>query len=135
MRVLPRSFSGWSVAVFGVLAVLLGLLGLLSPDSQFDMMGFERVDHRGPGDYTPTVVATTSIAAINMGALYVLGVALAWPGFIAFTVAARLFMCLGFVALMAAGRAPDVFVGAAIWEGLGAAITAAGMAWDSRRAR
>ncbi|MFY0538436.1 hypothetical protein [Nannocystis pusilla] len=80
-------------------------------------------------------MATTSIAAINMGVLYVLGVALAWPGFLAFTVAARLFMCLGFVVLMAAGRAPDVFVGAAIWEGLGAGITAAGMAWDNRRAR
>ncbi|WAS92952.1 hypothetical protein [Nannocystis punicea] len=127
--------SGWSVAVFGVLALLLGLLGLLSPDSQFDMMGFELVDQRAPGDYTPGVVATTSIAAINMGILYVLGVALAWPGFVAFTVGARLFMCVGFVALMAAGRAPDVFVGAAIWEGVGAAITAVAMAWDGRSTR
>ena len=42
-----------------------------------------------------------------MGVLYLLGVAKDWPGFIAFTVAARLSMCAGFIVLIVAGKAPD----------------------------
>jgi hypothetical protein len=88
-----------------------GVLGLISPDIQFGMMGFEILDKRPAGAYTPAVVATTSIAAVNMGVLYLLGVAKDWPGFIAFTVAARLFMCAGFIVLIVAGQAPDAFIG------------------------
>jgi hypothetical protein len=47
----------------------MGVLGLISPDIQFGMMGFEILDKRPPGDYTRAVVATTSIAAVNMGVL------------------------------------------------------------------
>jgi hypothetical protein len=133
VNIRPRSASGWTVSVFGVLALIMGVLGLISPDIQFGMMGFEILDKRPPGDYTPAVVATTSIAAVNMGVLYLLGVAKDWPGFIAFTVAARLFMCAGFIVLIVAGKAPDAFIGAALWEGLGAAATGAAMWWDSRR--
>ena len=32
-RFLPRSASGWTIAVFGVLAVLMGVVGLLNPDT------------------------------------------------------------------------------------------------------
>jgi hypothetical protein len=134
VNILPRSASGWTVSVFGVLALLLGILGVVSPDIQFGMKGFEILEKRAPGDYTPAVVATTSIAAINMGILYVLGVAKEWPWFIPFTVGARLLMCVGFVLLIVAGRAPNAFIGAALWEGLGATITVIAMLWDGRRA-
>ncbi|MDC0668451.1 hypothetical protein [Nannocystis radixulma] len=123
----PRSAAGWTVSVFGALAFTVGVLGLVSPDMQFDMMGFEVPDRRGPGDYTPAVLATTSVAAVNMGVLYVLGAAHQWPGFLAFTVGARLFMGAGLAGLMLVGSAPDAFVGAVAWEWLGALVTAVAM--------
>lgn len=133
VNIRPRCISGWTVSVFGVLAVIMGVLGLIRPDIQFGVIGFELLDMRSPGDYTPAVMATTSLAAVTMGVFYLVGVAMCWPGFIAFTVAARLFMCAGFIVLILAGQAPAAFIGAALWEGLGAATTGTALWWDNRR--
>ncbi|MFC8827375.1 hypothetical protein ACFT9I_18760 [Streptomyces sp. NPDC057137] len=129
----PRTATDWTIAVSGVLALTMGAAGLIRPDKQLEMMG-DNPDERGPGDHTPAVLATSSIAAVNMGWLYLRGVKKDWPGFPAFTVGARSLMAAGMVGLMATGRAPKSFKAAALWEGLGAAATGAAIIWDRRRA-
>lgn len=132
MRV-PRSFSGWTVSALGALALVMGVLGLVSPQTQLALMGFEAVAVRQPGDYTLAVLAITSLAAINTALLYLVGAVKQWPGFCAWAVAARILMGTGLAALALSGRGPRAFIGAAIWEGVGAVLLAAASLWDQRR--
>jgi hypothetical protein len=125
--------AAWTVAGFGLLAFVMGISGLVSPARQRSMTGLKEPDERGPGDHTPALMMTTSMAAVNTGFVYMLGIAKGWPRFPAWTVAARLFMCAGFLVLIRRRIAPKSFLGAALWEGIGAAITGAAMSWDSRR--
>jgi NAD(P)-dependent dehydrogenase (short-subunit alcohol dehydrogenase family) len=125
--------AAWTVAGFGLLAFIMGVSGLVSPARQRSMAGLEEPAERGPGDHTPALMMTTSMAAVNTGFIYMLGVAMGWRRFPAWTVAARSFMCAGFLVLIRRRVAPKSFAGAALWEGAGAALTGAAMAWDSRR--
>jgi hypothetical protein len=112
----------------------MGVFGLVNPTKQRSMAGLEEPDERGPGDHTPALMTTTSMAAVNTGLVYMLGVATGWRRFPAWTIAAHSFMCAGFLVLIHRRIAPKSFMGAAIWEGAGAAITGAAMVWDRRRA-
>ncbi|SCG56242.1 hypothetical protein GA0070560_11077 [Micromonospora halophytica] len=131
---LPRSGAGWTIAVFGVLALLLGALGLLWPEVQLRMLGFEVPDRRAAGDYTGTFLTASSMASFNMGVYYLLAVATEWRAFYRFTVVFRLVTCTVFTLTVLADVAPGQFLGVALWEGLGAVATALGLRWDARRA-
>lgn len=120
---LPRSMSGWTIAVFGFLAFALGLFGLLSPDSLLGLLGFEVVAARGPGDYTKVYMAASSMAAVNMGVYYMLAAASDWRPFFLWTVPFRLVTFAVFSTLVITGAAPSEFLGVGLWEGLGALIT------------
>ena len=60
---LPRSGAGWTIAVFGLLALLLGALGLIWPETQLRLLGFEVPAERAPGDYTGTFLTASSMAS------------------------------------------------------------------------
>ncbi|WP_165974690.1 hypothetical protein [Nonomuraea deserti] len=120
---LPRSFSGWTIAVFGVLAFALGLLGLISPDTLLVMLGFEVLDTRPPGDYTLVYMAASSMAAVNMGVYYVFAASANYTPFFRWTVPFRLVTFAVFTTLVLTGAAPGEFFGVGLWEGLGALIT------------
>ena len=49
-----RSASGWTMFVFGILAFLLGLLGLIRPEVVLSLLGFTVLDRaaRVTGGYT-----------------------------------------------------------------------------------
>jgi hypothetical protein len=125
--------TAWTVAGFGLLAFVMGIFGLVSPAKQRSMTGLEEPDERGPGDHTAALMTTTSMAAVNTGFIYMLGIAMGWRRFPAWTIAARSFLCAGFLVLIRRRIAPKSFMGAALWEGAGAAITGAAMVWDRRR--
>ena len=72
---LPRNASGWTMAVFGVLAVVMGVVGLVAPDALLAALGFTRLSDRAPGDYTRTFLAASSMASLNMGVYYLVAVA------------------------------------------------------------
>jgi hypothetical protein len=133
MGLRPRTATDWTIATSGAIALTMGAVGLIRPDRQLEMMGFDNPDERGSGDHTPAVLATSSIAAVDMGWLYLRGLKMDWPGFPAFTVGARSLMAAGMVGLMANGLAPKSLKAAALWEGLGAAATAAAILGDRRR--
>ena len=42
-----RDASGWTMFVFGVLALLLGLLGLIRPELLLSILGFDMLDRAG----------------------------------------------------------------------------------------
>ena len=72
MRVLPRSAAGWTIAVFGIMAIVFGIVGLVSPDITLAGLGFETLspEQRAPGGYTRVYVAASSMASLNMGVYY-----------------------------------------------------------------
>jgi hypothetical protein len=132
---LPRSAAGWTIAVFGLLALLLGALGLISPETQLRLLGFEVLSaaERPVGDYTGTFLMASSMASFNMGVYYLLAAATEWRSFFRFTVPFRLVTFTVFALVVLADIAPGAFFGVAAWEGLGALATALGLRVDSRR--
>ncbi|MBG0816130.1 hypothetical protein HS045_18430 [Planomonospora sp. ID82291] len=121
------------MAVFGLLAFLLGLLGLVSPGTTLEMLGFEVLRTRAPGDYTLVYMAASSMAAVNMGVYYMLASAVDFRPFFFWTVPFRLVTFTVFTALVVTGEAPAKFLGVGLWEGAGALITGAALWWESRR--
>ncbi|PZG22698.1 hypothetical protein E1286_08805 [Nonomuraea terrae] len=111
------------MAVFGVLAFALGLLGLISPDTMLAMLGFEVLDVRPAGDYTHVYMAASSMAAVNMGVYYVFAASHDYTPFFRWTVPFRLVTFTVFTSLVLTGAAPGEFFGVGLWEGLGALIT------------
>ncbi|GAA4924755.1 hypothetical protein ACFPM3_31100 [Streptomyces coeruleoprunus] len=130
----PRSLSGWTMAVFGLLATSLGVVGLAAPDVLLTVMGFVPIPdaRRAEGDHTPVFLTASSMAAVNMGAYYVLAALADWRAFFRWTVPFRLLTCAVFTAAVATGRAPAGFLGVGLWEGLGALATAAALRHERR---
>lgn len=120
---LPRSSSGWTIGVFGLLAFALGLFGLIAPDSLLVLLGFEVLDVRGSGDYTLVYMAASSMAAVNMGAYYVFAAAADYTPFFRWTVPFRMVTFAVFTTLVLTGAAPGEFFGVGLWEGAGALVT------------
>ncbi|MGC4804180.1 hypothetical protein [Micromonospora sp. DT233] len=131
---LPRSTAGWTIGVFGVLALLMGAFGLLWPEAQLRSLGFEVPQSRAAGDYTGTFMTASSMASFNMGVYYLLATATEWRSFYRFTVFFRLVTFTVFTIVVVADIAPGRFFAVALWEGLGAVATGLGLWWDARRA-
>ncbi|MEU5563695.1 hypothetical protein [Micromonospora musae] len=132
---LPRSVAGWTIAVFGVLALIMGAVGLLWPEVMLRSLGFEVPATRAPGDHTGTFLMASSMASFNMGVYYLLATATEWRVFYRFTVFFRLVTFTVFSIAVLAEIAPGRFFGVAAWEGAGALATAVGLWWDARRNR
>lgn len=134
---LPRSPSGWTMAVFGLLATSLGVVGLVAPDAQLAMMGLapEPGSVRAGNDRTLTFLTASSMAAVNMGVYYVLASLADWKAFFRWTVPFRLLTFTVFTLAVLTGRAPAGFLGVGIWEGLGALATGIALRLEARRER
>ncbi|MFD7611713.1 hypothetical protein [Streptomyces sp. NPDC059828] len=126
------------MAVFGVLAAALGVVGLVAPDALISLMGFAPVPDpggdRAPGDHTLVFLTASSMAAVNMGVYYILAALADWRAFFRWTVPFRLLTCAVFTTAVVTGRAPAGFLGVGLWEGLGAALTGAAL-WHEARPR
>jgi len=122
------------MAVFGVLAIIMGVVGLVSPDTLLKSLGFEILSERPPGDYTKTFMAASSMASFNMGVYYLVAVATEWRPFYLFTVIFRLVTFTVFTILVVTDAAPTRFFGVAAWEGLGAVATGVAL-WFERKRR
>lgn len=129
---LPRSAAGWTVAIFGLLALVVGAVGLIWPEALLRLLGFEVLESRAPGDYTGTFLTASSMASFNMGVYYLLASATEWRAFYRFTVVFRLVTFTVFSIVVLADAAPGRFFGVAAWEALGALATAVGLWWDRR---
>ncbi|WBB97315.1 hypothetical protein O7543_17910 [Solwaraspora sp. WMMA2080] len=132
---LPRSVSGWTVAVFGAMALLLGAVGLAQPDVLLVLLGFDTLPtgERAAGDYTHTFMTASSMASFNMGVYYLLASVTDWRPFFLFSVIFRLVTTVVFTVVVVAEVAPVRFVGVAAWEGLGAVVTGVALLTERRR--
>lgn len=129
-----RDASGWTMFIFGVLAFLLGLLGLIRPELLLSILGFSVLDRAGraAGDYTLTFMIASSMASFNMGVYYILAVLSDFKKFYRWTVPFRgvTFTLFTFAALT--GLAPMRFVAVGLWELAGAAATGFALWRESR---
>ena len=120
-----RDTSGWTMFIFGVLALLLGLLGLIRPEILLSLLGFSVLDRtaRAVGDYTLVFMIASSMASFNIGVYYILAALNDMKKFYKWTVP---FRCVTFVVFMTAvltGLAPARFIAVGAWELTGAIAT------------
>ena len=120
-----RDASGWTMFIFGVLAFLFGLVGLVSPETLLSLLGFKVIERaqRVAGDYTLTFMAAASMGSFNIGVYYVLAALNDMKKFYLWTVPFRTVTFTVFTILVLTGFAPARFWGVGIWELTGAIAT------------
>jgi Na+-driven multidrug efflux pump len=120
-----RDASGWTIFLFGVLALLLGLVGLIRPEWLLSVLGFTVLDRatRVPGDYTLVFMIASSMASFNIGAYYILAALNDLKAFYKWTVPFRCITPTVFTVAVLSGLAPVRFLGVAAWEMTGAIAT------------
>jgi len=120
-----RDASGWTMFIFGVLALLLGLVGLIRPEILLSVLGFEVVEraHRVASDYTIVFITASSMASFNMGVYYVLAALNDVKIFYRWTVPFRVVTFTVFTMVVITGIAPKPFFGVGAWELAGALAT------------
>lgn len=120
-----RDASGWTIFIFGILAFLLGLMGLIRPEILLSILGFEVVERaqRAASDYTIVFMTASSMASFNMGVYYMLASLNDVKAFYRWTVPFRVVTFTVFTAIVIAGIAPAPFFGVGAWELTGAIAT------------
>lgn len=120
-----RDASGWTMFLFGVLALLLGLVGLIRPEWLLSILGFSVLDRttRVSGDYTLVFMIASSMASFNIGAYYILAALNDLKAFYKWTVPFRCITPTVFTIAVLTGLAPVRFLGVAAWELTGAIAT------------
>jgi hypothetical protein len=131
-----KDASGWTMFVFGVLALLMGLIGLVRPELLLSLLGFTVVDRaaRAAGDYTLMFIIASSMASFNMGAYYILASLNDVKQFYRWTVPFRCLTFLVFTTVTLSGLAPSRFIVVGVWEGLGALATGWALRYDNKKA-
>ena len=131
-----RNLSSWTMFIFGLLALVLGLVGLVQPETTLRVMGVEVIERvgRADGDYTLMFVTDSSMASFNMGVYYVLAALHNLKKFYGWTVPFRMVTFTVFMLAVANEIAPAAFVGVAVWELIGALATGGALLYERRRA-
>ncbi len=127
--------AGWTIFIFGVLAMLLGLTGLIKPEFTLTMLGFEVAPRaaRAASDYTLAFIMASSMASFNMGIYYIFAALNDVKIFYRWTVPFRGLTFLVFSGLVVSGLAPNRFFGIGAWELLGAISTGIALYVDKKR--
>lgn len=130
-----RDASGWTIFVFGVLALLLGIVGLIRPEILLSILGFEVIERaaRAASDYTIVFMTASSMASFNMGVYYVLAALNDVKKFYRWTVPFRTVTFVVFTTVVILGVAPQKFLGVAIWEFVGAIATGIALYMEDKR--
>lgn len=129
-----RDASGWTMFVFGALALLLGLLGLIRPELLLSILGFTVLDRaaRAAGDYTLVFMIASSMASFNIGVYYVLAALNDLKPFYRWTVPFRCLTFIVFTTVALTGLAPMRFIGVGVWELAGAIATGITLRFESK---
>lgn len=131
----PVDFAGWTFFIFGILAFLLGLVGLIRPEITLNMLGFNVVGRasRPAGDYTLVFMLASSMASFNMGIYYIFAALNDVKIFYGWTVPFRIVTFTVFTLAILFGLAPQKFFGVALWELIGALATGYALRVDQNR--
>ena len=117
-----RDASGWTMFIFGVLAFLFGLAGLIRPELLLTILGFDVVERsaRAAGDYSLVFMIAASMASFNIGVYYILAALNDMKQFYQWTVPFRCVTFIVFTAAVLTNLAPVRFLGVGAWELAGA---------------
>lgn len=129
--------SSWTMFIFGMLAIVLGVIGLVSPETVLSLLGFEIIERsqRLAGDYTITFMVASSMASFNMGIYYMLAALNSLKKFYLWTVPFRIVTFTVFTLIVVIGFAPTNFLGVGIWELTGALATGSALYFERKKAR
>jgi len=129
-----RDASGWTMMVFGLMAFILGLIGLIRPELLLSLLGFSILDRvsRAAGDYTIVFATASSMASFNIGVYYILAALNDMKKFYLWTVPFRLVTFTVFTIIAVLGIAPMRFIAVGLWEGIGAAATGIALYFNGR---
>jgi Na+-driven multidrug efflux pump len=121
--------------IFGVLALLLGLLGLIRPEILLSILGFTVLERtaRVAGDYTLVFMIASSMASVNMGVYYILAALHNVKQFYKWTVPFRCVTFTVFTVAVLTGLAPNRFLGVGAWELTGAIATGIALWRENRK--
>jgi len=130
-----KDASGWTMFIFGAIALLLGLLGLLRPEMLLSILGFPVLDRiaRLAGDYTLVFITASSMASFNMGVYYILAAANDLKQFYKWTVPFRGLTFLVFTTVVLTGVAPARFIAVGAWELTGAIATGLALRSETKK--
>jgi Na+-driven multidrug efflux pump len=133
-RLKIRDAAGWTMFIFGVLALLLGFVGLIRPEALLSILGFPVLDRsaRIAGDYTLVFMIASSMASFNIGAYYILAALNDMKQFYKWTVPFRCVTPTVFTIAVLSGLAPVRFLGVAAWELAGAIATGLALWYGNR---
>ena len=129
-----RDAAGWTMFIFGALALLLGLLGLIRPELLLSILGFTVLERaaRASGDYTLVFMIASSMASFNIGVYYVLAALNNVKQFYKWTVPFRGVTFTVFTVAALTGLAPIRFIAVGAWELTGAIATGIAL-WQGNR--
>ena len=130
-----KDASGWTMFIFGAIALLLGLLGLIRPEILLSILGFPVLDRvtRSTGDYTLVFSIASSMASFNIGVYYILAATNDLKQFYKWTVPYRGLTFLVFTMVVLAGLAPVRFIAVGVWELTGAIATGLALRSDGKK--
>jgi len=130
-----KDASGWTMFVFGVLALLAGLLGLLRPELLLSILGFSVLERtaRAAGDFTLVFMTASAMASFNIGAYYILAALNDLKSFYKWTVPYRCLTFVVFTTVALIGMAPTRFIAVGVWELTGAIATGLALRAENRR--
>ncbi len=122
----PETPADWAMSVFGVMALLLGAVGIVSPEATLHLLGLPTAasGERAAVDFTRAFLTASSVASFNMGIYYLLAVGARFVPFYRWTVPFRGFTFVVFTLAVLRGIMPPAFAGVAVWELLGALAVA-----------
>ncbi len=132
-----RDASGWTMMIFGIIALLLGLSGLIRPELVLSILGFSVIDRttRAAGDYTLVFIIAASMASFNMGVYYILASLNDLKKFYLWTVPFRFVTFTVFTLTVLNGLAPERFFVVGAWEGLGGLATGIALWLEKHKAQ
>ena len=130
-----RDAAGWTMFIFGALAFLLGLLGLIRPELLLSILGFAVLDRsaRSAGDYSLVFMIAASMASFNIGVYYVLAALNDMKQFYRWTVPFRCVTFIVFTIAVLTNLAPARFIGVGAWELTGAIATGIALRSEKRK--
>ena len=130
-----QNFSSWTMLIFGVLALLLGLVGIVKPDVLLLQLGFETVERsaRAGHDYTLVYIMASCMASFNMGVYYILAAFSNLKKFYFWTVPFRAVTFVVFTTSVIIGYAPAKFFLVAVWELVGGIVTGIALYYERKR--
>jgi len=130
-----KSPSGWTMFIFGLIALILGFLGLIRPELLLSILGFPVLDRsaRAAGDYSLVFLIASSMASFNIGVYYILAAINDMKTFYKWTVPFRGLTFLVFTAVALTGLAPLRFIAVGAWELTGAIATGLALWFEKNR--